>query len=63
MTLPSRPLLAPRAMMTSSSLRMGIERTWKRGGGLVLVRDRNTLEDIREVVGFCLRYASLVVPC
>ncbi len=68
MTLPSRPLLAPRMMMTSSSLRMGIERTW-RGGGLVmgdleaLVRDRNTVGDLREVVGFCLRCASLVVPC
>jgi len=28
-TLPSRPLLLPRLMTTSSSLRMGMERTWR----------------------------------
>jgi len=28
-----------------------------------LVRDRNTVGDLREVVGFYLRCASLVVPC
>ena len=29
MILPSRPLLVPRVIRTSSSLRMGIERTYK----------------------------------
>lgn len=29
MTLPSRPLLAPRTMVTSSSLRMGMLRAWE----------------------------------
>lgn len=38
MTLPSRPLLDPRVMMTSSSLRMGTARTWGGTGSKISVR-------------------------